>query len=94
MAVRKSRGKAAATPPPPGRVEAQPTAKRAAAGSARRTGRLADAVTALEIEREQLRRELAEARARIVELEKARKEALDRIDWALDSLHTLLQRAE
>lgn len=60
----------------------------------RQTGRLADAVTALEREREELKRELAEARGRIAELEKARREALDRVNWAIDSLQTILQRAE
>lgn len=55
---------------------------------------LAEAVTALKREREQLKAELVEARARIAELEKARKDALDRIDWAIDSLHNVLQRAD
>jgi predicted RNase H-like nuclease (RuvC/YqgF family) len=58
------------------------------------SGRLADAVTALEREREALKAELAEAKSRIAELEKARREALDRVDWAIDSLKTALQRAE
>lgn len=57
-------------------------------------GRLADAVTALERERAQLKKELAQARARIAELEKARQEVLDRLDWAIDSLQSLLQKAD
>ncbi|MFZ4807537.1 MAG: hypothetical protein ACOYLQ_09795 [Hyphomicrobiaceae bacterium] len=78
MSVRKTKPSVAPAPGPRGRAPV----------------RLADAVTALEREREQLRKELAEAHARIAELEKARKDALDRIDWAIDSLHTYIQRAE
>ena len=37
---------------------------------------------------EALRRELAAARARIVELEKRQAEVIDRIDWVLDALRS------
>ena len=53
----------------------------------------ADVVAGLERECEQLKAELAEVRARVAELEKARTDAMDRIDWAIDSLHNLIQRA-
>lgn len=99
MSARKTKPKAAA---PGARRATEPGAESRAAATARpdaRTGtrsggRLADAVTALEREREDLRKELVEARARIAELEKARKEALDRIDWAIDSLQNILQRTD
>jgi predicted nucleic acid-binding Zn-ribbon protein len=55
----------------------------------------------LEAEVARLRREngetaaaLAGAQARVRELEAARDEALDRIDWAVDSIHNLLPAAE
>jgi predicted RNase H-like nuclease (RuvC/YqgF family) len=79
------------------RMNARRTKSKAApTGSTSRPspGRLADAVTALEREREALKAELADAKARIAELEKGRREALDRVDWAIDSLKTALQRAE
>jgi hypothetical protein len=79
------------------RMNARRTKSKAApSGSSSRpaSGRLADAVTALEREREALKAELADAKARIAELEKSRREAIDRVDWAIDSLKTALQRAE
>lgn len=44
-----------------------------------------------EAEREcaRLKVELAAAKARIAELEAMRKQALDRVEWAIDSLHSL-----
>lgn len=46
---------------------------------------------ALERERDQLKVQLADARAAIAKLEHARDEALNRIDWAIDSLHNVLE---
>lgn len=40
-------------------------------------------------EREQIARQLSTCQARVVELESDRNAALNRIEWALDSLHTL-----
>jgi hypothetical protein len=72
-------------------------AKRTAV-SHRATGRAADAgrqgqqrIEALERERDRLKTELAGALARIARLEAARDEAVNRIDWALDSLHNVLE---
>ena len=60
-------------------------------------GRVAAAVEpkrnleALERERDQLKAQLADAQARIARLEQARDEAVNRIDWAIDSLHNVLE---
>jgi hypothetical protein len=44
-----------------------------------------------EHERDQLKAQLAEAQATIAKLEQARDEAVNRIDWAIDSLHNVLE---
>lgn len=49
------------------------------------------AVEALERERDELKAQLAVAQASIAKLERARDEALNRIDWTIDSLHNLLE---
>lgn len=41
-----------------------------------------------------LRAELAAARKRIDELEKMREDLINRIEWALDSLHNLLEKQD
>ena len=46
---------------------------------------------ALERERDQLRAKLVAAEAAISKLQQARDEAVNRIDWAIDSLHNLLE---
>lgn len=76
-----------AAPRQVGRV-APAVAKRAPAESKRAPG---GQVAALEKERDQLKAQLAAAQAQIVKLEQAREEAVLRIDWALDSLHNLLE---
>ena len=45
----------------------------------------------LERERDQLRAKLVAAEAAISKLQQARDEAVNRIDWAIDSLHNLLE---
>ena len=45
----------------------------------------------LERERDRLKGELADALARITRLEEARDQAVNRIDWAIDSLHNVLE---
>lgn len=45
-------------------------------------------------ERDRLRRELEAARAEIEALKDKQKQALDRIDWALDSLKSLAEADE
>ena len=53
--------------------------------------RYAQRVKALERERDRLKSQLAEAEARIVRLEESRAEAVNRIDWVIDSLHNVLE---
>ena len=43
----------------------------------------------LEAENAQLAKSLKDAEARIAELERQRDSALDRIEWVIDSLHSL-----
>ena len=45
----------------------------------------------LERERDQLRAKLVAAEAAISKLQQARDEAVNRIDWAIDSLHNVLE---
>ena len=52
---------------------------------------LAGASEALERERDQLKAKLVAAEAAIAKLQQARDEAVNRIDWAIDSLHNLLE---
>lgn len=76
-----------------------PAVKPAAVKSARPTaadleaaiGRLEASVADLKREREALQAELVEAKAQIAALDAARKAAIDRIDWVIDSLHTVVQ---
>jgi hypothetical protein len=44
-----------------------------------------------ERDRDQLKAQLAEAQATIAKLQQARDEAVSRIDWAIDSLHNVLE---
>ena len=53
--------------------------------------RYAQRVKALERERDRLKTQLAEAEARIARLEESRAEAVNRIDWVIDSLHNVLE---
>jgi hypothetical protein len=62
---------------------------RAAPGDPRRNGEARLEVA--EGERDQLKAQLAEAQATIAKLEQARDDALSRIDWAIDSLHNVLE---
>lgn len=55
------------------------------------TARLEGEAKTLRSERDALREELAAAKARIVELEAAQTEAINRIDWVIDSLHTAME---
>lgn len=53
--------------------------------------RLEARVLELKRERDTFEAELAAAKAKIATLEAARIDAINRIDWVLDSLHTVLQ---
>jgi hypothetical protein len=50
---------------------------------------MARAMKRLAAQNTQLAKALADAEARIAELERQRDSALDRIEWVIDSLHTL-----
>jgi len=52
-------------------------------------GAAGEAIARLERERDALKAELETARARIAELERQRSDALNRVEWVIDSLHTL-----
>ncbi|MBU1213301.1 MAG: DUF4164 family protein [Alphaproteobacteria bacterium] len=53
--------------------------------------RLEAKIVALQAERDTLNSELKAARVRIGELEAAHKDAVNRIDWVIDSLHNILE---
>ena len=52
-------------------------------------GDSAGRIRMLETERDRLTAELEAAHARIAALEQAREQVLNRIDWVIDSLHSL-----
>jgi chromosome segregation ATPase len=67
---------------------------RSRGGKAKTEGRertVRQRLAALERERDSLRAELARAEDRLRELEKNQATVSDRIAWALDSLHNILQ---
>jgi hypothetical protein len=51
----------------------------------------AQRIKTLEAERDRLKSDLVEAEERIGRLEESRTEAVNRIDWVLDSLHNVLE---
>jgi hypothetical protein len=77
------KGKRQAPPPRQRSARAAPAAdpKRSAQGR----------LEAVERERDQLKAQLSEAMASIARLEQARDAAVNRIDWAIDSLHNVLE---
>ena len=75
-----------------GRTAAARTTGRGARAQAAATKSPADAVEQLELERNELRTRLAAAEARIELLESQRLDVLNRIDWAIDSIHNVLER--
>lgn len=48
-------------------------------------------IRALEAERDRLMAELSAAQTRISDLERSREQIVNRIDWVIDSLHSLLE---
>ncbi len=48
-------------------------------------------IKSLEKERDRLKTQLEVAGARIISLEHGRDEAVNRIDWAIDSLHNMIE---
>ena len=70
---RPAKAASATVPAPPVASEPSPAAR----------------IRTLETERDRLQAELAAANKRIAALEVARDQVLDRIDWVIDSLHSL-----
>jgi len=60
------------------------------AGAAQEHG--ANRVKTLERECDRLKTQLEEAHERITRLEQSRSEAVNRIDWVIDSLHNVLEK--
>jgi len=48
-------------------------------------------ISALEAERDRLLAELKTAQTRIADLERTREQVVNRIDWVIDSLHSLTE---
>jgi predicted RNase H-like nuclease (RuvC/YqgF family) len=89
MAQRASQKSKRQAPPPRQRAE-----RAAPADNKRADTKLNGQVARLESvehERDQLKAQLAEAQAMIAQLEQARDAAVSRIDWAIDSLHNVLE---
>jgi predicted nucleic acid-binding Zn-ribbon protein len=59
-------------------------------GATQATGRETQRIKTLERERDKLKNQLKEAEDRIKRLEESRTEAVNRIDWVIDSLHNVL----
>jgi predicted nucleic acid-binding Zn-ribbon protein len=75
------------------RSKAAPARAQSRGSKAKTDGRdrTAQRLTALERERDALRAELDKAQERLRQLEKSQTDVRDRIAWALDSLHNILQ---
>jgi predicted nucleic acid-binding Zn-ribbon protein len=86
--VRRLAGKARSKASAPARTRSR-QAKAKTEGSRERT--VQQRLAALERERDSLRAELARAEERLKELEKNHAHVSDRIAWAVDSLHNILQ---
>jgi hypothetical protein len=61
-------------------------------GSSEADDRSSGRTRQLERECDRLKEQLAEAQERIVRLEQSRTEAVNRIDWVIDSLHNVLEK--
>ncbi|MTD95921.1 hypothetical protein GIW81_16400 [Hyphomicrobium sp. xq] len=74
-----------------GKRQAAPPSQRGGRSRVETKSSTVGRVEALERERDQLRAKLVAAEAAISKLQQARDEAVNRIDWAIDSLHNLLE---
>ncbi len=63
----------------------------AASANPSRASAPSDRIAELEAERDRLKAELAAAKERIARLEESRAQVVNRIDWVIDSLHTLIE---
>jgi len=86
---RQKSNKASPAPPRASKGQIAPPAKpgKAAKPVAANPGKVS--LASVIAERDRLKIELAAAQARILELEKARQDAINRIDWVIDSLQGL-----
>lgn len=75
------------------RKSKRPAARRAGErpGAHDSADRQGQRIKSLERECERLKAQLAEANERIAALEQRRAEAVNRIDWVIDSLHNVLE---
>ena len=60
-------------------------------GTPRKNADLEARIHALEAERDRLLAELKAAQTRIADLERTREQVVNRIDWVIDSLHSLIE---
>ncbi len=70
---------------------AAPADKAAARAQPRKDANLGARISALEAERDRLLAELKAAQTRIADLERTREQVVNRIDWVIDSLHSLIE---
>jgi hypothetical protein len=89
--ARQSKGRGPATAGAAGRSDQRPTAR---VPTPPAQASVDQRLAALEAERDALKAEITEARARIATLEATQDEVANRIVWALDSLQTLLEADE
>lgn len=67
------------------------TSRGTSAALAQALERLEAKVKTLQSEKDALRKELAASKSRVKQLEEANTQAVNRIDWVIDSLHNLLE---
>jgi predicted nucleic acid-binding Zn-ribbon protein len=70
---------------------ARTAVRRAPARKAERRAAEQETLASVRAERDRLRMELEAARARIAGLEQRQREVLNRIDWIVDSLNSLME---
>ena len=80
-----------AKPPAKRRAPAKVEKKASAAELTRALERLETKVMGLQQERDALASELETVRAKMRQLEEAQTDAVNRIDWVIDSLHNILE---
>jgi predicted nucleic acid-binding Zn-ribbon protein len=76
---------------PPSKAASKSRAKPTPAKLTSAVEKLEAKFKALQVERDKLKAELAEAHARIKKLEAQQTDAVNRIDWVIDSLHNLVE---
>ncbi len=70
---------------------AVPADSAAGRGQPRKDANLEARIHALEAERDRLQAELKATRTRIADLERTHEQVVNRIDWVIDSLHSLIE---